>query len=50
MPMMHRGGTGFVFIFSIEEMPSAGDAGVLWAAHKRHLPCFGGDVLCYILA
>ena len=41
--------TGFCFYF-FEEMPSAGDAGVLWAAHRWHLPSFGGDVLCYILA
>ncbi len=46
------GGTsynGLCFYF-FEEMPSAGDAGVLWAAHRWHLPSFGGDVLCYILA
>ena len=49
-PIEAQGGNGFVFIFSIEEMPSAGDAGVFWAAHKRHLAYFGGDVLCYIVA
>ena len=40
---------GLCFYF-FEEMPSAGDAGVSWAAHRWHLPSFGGDVLCYILA
>jgi hypothetical protein len=43
------GGEGLCFYF-FEEMPSAGDAGVSWAAHRWHLACLGGDVLCYILA
>jgi nitrate/nitrite transporter NarK len=44
-----QGGNGLCFYF-FEEMPSAGDAGVSWAAHRWYLASFGGDVLCYILA